>query len=69
MSDGLRVHVDDQACVGTGMCEATAPELFEIGDDGISHVLKEQVPPDLEAAARRAAEDCPTRALSVSEGA
>jgi len=67
MSDTVRVHVDDQTCIGTGACEATAPDLFEIGDDGISHVLKEQVPPERVAAAREAAENCPTRALSLTE--
>ena len=69
MSGKVGVHVDDQLCIGTGACEATAPDLFEIGDDGISHVLKEQVPPELFAAAREAAENCPTRALTLTEGA
>jgi len=67
MSDAVRVHVDNDLCVGTGICEATAPELFEIGDDGISHVLKDEVPADQVAAAREAAENCPTRALSVTD--
>jgi len=64
---GIRVQVDNELCVGTGICEATAPDLFEIGDDGISHVLKDDVPAELVAAARKAAEDCPTRALSVTD--
>jgi len=68
MSGTVRVRVDDQVCIGTGACEATAPDLFEIGDDGISHVLKDEVPAELLAAARKAAEDCPTRALSLTEG-
>ena len=67
MSDTLRVHVDTELCVGTGVCEATAPDLFEIGDDGISHVLKDDVPAELVAAAREAAESCPTRALTLTD--
>ena len=67
MSETVQVHVDTELCVGTGICEATAPDLFEIGDDGISHVLKDEVPAELVAAARKAAEDCPTRALSLTE--
>jgi ferredoxin len=66
MSDAVRVHVDNEMCVGTGICEATAPDLFEVGDDGISHVLKDEVPAELVAAAREAAENCPTRALTLS---
>jgi ferredoxin len=67
MSDSARVKVDNELCVGTGICEATAPDLFEIGDDGISHVLKDEVPAELVAAAREAAENCPTRALSLTD--
>jgi ferredoxin len=65
VSETLRAHVDEQVCVGTGLCEATAPALFEVGDDGTSHVLLEVVPAELLAAARKAAEDCPTRALTL----
>jgi len=57
--------VDEELCVGTGICEATAPDLFEVGDDGVSHVLVASVPEDRLEAARRAAADCPTRALKV----
>ena len=63
----VKVRVDNELCVGTGLCEATAPDLFEIGDDGISHVLKDEVPEELVAAAREAADNCPTRALSLTD--
>ena len=66
MTEGVRVQVDPETCVGTGMCEASAPDLFEVGDDGVSHVLRADVPPDRVAAAREAADNCPTRALTVS---
>ena len=62
----MRAHVDEQMCVGTGMCEATAPELFEVGDDGLSHVLRDDIPAELLDKAREAAENCPTRALTIS---
>ena len=65
MSESLRAHIDPEVCVATGMCEATAPDLFEVTDDGISRVLVDTVPPELADAARRAAADCPTRALRV----
>jgi ferredoxin len=67
MSETMRVQVDNDMCVGTGICEATAPDLFEIGDDGISHVLKDEVPAELLAAAREAADNCPTRALTLTD--
>ena len=61
----VKARIDEELCVGTGVCEATAPDLFEIGDDGISHVLVDFVPEDRLQAAREAAANCPTRALKV----
>ena len=65
MTDPVHARVDAEMCVGTGMCEATAPELFVVGDDGISHVLRADVPPELLDKAREAADACPTRALTL----
>jgi ferredoxin len=61
----VHARVDDELCVGTGVCEATAPDLFEVGDDGVSHVLVDSIPADRLEAAREAAANCPTRALKV----
>ena len=66
MTEQARAHIDDQVCVGTGMCEATAPDLFEVGDNGTATVLVDEVPADRVAAAREAAANCPTRALTVT---
>jgi ferredoxin len=63
----LRAHVDTDACIGTGYCEATAPQLFEVTDEGTSRVLLDTVPPELAEAAREAAAKCPTRALKLEE--
>jgi len=62
----VQVRIDRDVCVGTGLCEATAPDLFEVGDDGVGHVLRADVPAELVDAAREAADNCPTRALAVS---
>ena len=66
MSETVRVHVDDELCVGTGMCEATAPDLFEVGDDGTARVLVGVLPVERVEAAREAAANCPTRALGIT---
>jgi ferredoxin len=62
----VQASIDRDVCVGTGMCEATAPDLFEVGDDGVGRVLRSDVPTELVEAAREAADNCPTRALAVS---
>jgi ferredoxin len=60
-----RVLVDRERCVGSGTCEALAPDLFEVGDDGIVEVLR-QDPAEDDDAARDAVSACPTGALSLS---
>ena len=34
----------NEDCIGCGLCESTAPEVFEIGDDGLAHAIEEEVP-------------------------
>lgn len=63
----MRVRIDEIACQGCGVCEATAPDVFSVGDDGISHVLVDVVPADLERDVRDAVHGCPTEAISVAE--
>jgi ferredoxin len=49
------------------MCEAEAPDLFEVGDDGSLSILDDA--PDVESrhALWAAIEACPTEALSLEE--
>jgi len=66
MTGQVQAQIDDQLCVGTGMCEATAPDLFEVGDDGTARVLVGVLPVERVEAAREAAANCPTRALGIT---
>jgi ferredoxin len=62
-----RVEVDRELCASTGGCEAAAPDVFEVGDDGVLVVLRPEPDaadlPDVRAAVRV----CPTRALSLTD--
>jgi ferredoxin len=50
------------------MCHMSAPEIFQLREeDGHSYVLFEEVPPELEDAARLGAESCPECAITVSQ--
>jgi ferredoxin len=64
----MRIDIDRDRCASTGGCEALAPDVFEIGDDGALVVLiPEPDRADL-ADVRNAVAACPTRALSLTEG-
>jgi ferredoxin len=62
-----RIEVDRDRCLGTGTCEALAPDLFEVGDDGIVRVLRPLDGADDRALAEDAVSACPTRALSLTD--
>jgi len=63
----MRIVVDRDKCTGLGMCEAEAPDLFEVQDDGTLLVLIEKPDEDKRAELEAAVESCPTEALSIVE--
>jgi ferredoxin len=63
----MRVRVDTARCSGIGLCEATAPTVFEIGDDGQSRAINPEPPDDQRAAVEVAVSSCPTGALSLDD--
>nr|WP_067563191.1 ferredoxin [Nocardia acidivorans] len=62
----MKVIVDRDLCVGNGLCESIAPEVFEVGDDGIASIAPAELSPDGMAMARTAVDSCPSRALRLS---
>lgn len=63
----MRIVVDLNKCTGLGMCEAEAPDLFEVQDDGSLLVLIEKPAEDQRAELEAAVDACPTEALSIAE--
>jgi ferredoxin len=62
-----RIVVDWDLCEANGICEAMAPESFEIDDDDMMQVLDDVVTPGNEAQVLRAVNGCPKSALSIVE--
>jgi ferredoxin len=63
----VRIVIDDVKCVGHGVCESLADDLFEVGDDGYSHLLVDEIPTDREDIARQCVSACPAQALSLQD--
>lgn len=62
----MRAHVNLETCQGIGLCELHAPAVFEV-TDGYATVLEIEIPLDHEEAVRKAAEQCPTGSISITE--
>ena len=56
------VKVDQETCIGCGACAQTCKEVFEMGDDGKSHV-KKGAKGDA-ACVQEAIDNCPVDAIS-----
>jgi ferredoxin len=62
-----RIEVDRDRCVGSGTCEALAPDVFEIDGDGVLVVRRPEPAGDEVGDVGDAVQACPTRALSLAE--
>jgi ferredoxin len=63
----MRVDIERAICQGHARCAAVAPQVFELDDDGYIATPSQQVAPEWEAAARRAANACPEKVISVDD--
>lgn len=62
----MKVKVTSDACIGCGACQAIAPDVFELGDEGFAKAtgsVKEENKEDV----LDASESCPTGAISIEE--
>ncbi|MCF3120031.1 ferredoxin [Streptomyces arenae] len=61
------IHVDQDVCVGAGMCALTAPNVFTQDDDGISEVLPGREDGGGDPMVSEAVRACPVQAITVEE--
>jgi ferredoxin len=62
----VRVSVDPELCQGHTLCNMVAPDIFHLRDeDGHSYVVVDELTPEQEALAQKAAVGCPERAITV----
>lgn len=62
-----RVELDEVRCIVSGTCEALAPRLFRLDDEGILKVLIVALDEELVELAREAVRACPSGALTFRE--
>ncbi|NLA52909.1 MAG: ferredoxin [Clostridiales bacterium] len=60
----MKAHVDEDTCIGCGLCASIAPQTFEMDGD-LAKVIEEPVSD--EEAAREACEECPVDAITLED--
>lgn len=63
----MKVKVNRDACIGCGACAAICDTVFEIDDEGLSVLKKEEVEEDEKQAVVDSLESCPTGAIETEE--
>ena len=64
----MKVTVDQDKCVSSGMCVMNAAEVFDQSDDdGVVVLLLDEPGPELAEDARKAAAACPAMAIHLEE--
>jgi ferredoxin len=61
----MRAEIDRDGCISCGLCVATCPEVFRMGDDGPAEVYVDGVPSVAEASAVEARDGCPVSVITV----
>jgi len=61
------VNADFGVCQGYANCVMTAPEVYDIDDDGVVVLLKEEISEEERAKVQEAVNSCPVSALSIED--
>ena len=59
----MKLIVDKDICIGCGACQAIAPDVFEIDDDGLAISIVDEVAEEVSEDAIDAKEGCPVDAI------
>ena len=63
----MKVKVDQESCIGCGMCIDVCPKVFKYNDEDKSEPIMQEVPEDLKDKALEAKNVCPVDAIEVDE--
>ncbi len=59
----MKLKVNQDVCIGCGACQAIAPDVFEINDEGFAQTKVEEIPEEALNDAIDAKEGCPVSAI------
>lgn len=67
MEARMKVIVDQDLCMGCGVCESIAPEIFELGDELHAKVILDPISEKYRLVVEEAIAECPELAIKITE--
>lgn len=61
----MKAVVDQDLCVGCGMCEGTCPAVFSMNEEGQAQAIAGEIPEGELSAVEDAKDSCPVGAISL----
>lgn len=58
-----KISIDDSLCTGCGLCASSCPDVFEMGDDSLAHIVSDACG---SCDVKEIAEQCPVSAIRVN---
>jgi ferredoxin len=58
-----KIKIDQEKCIGCGMCQSLCPQVFKLGSNGKSKVIN----PNGKCNLQEAVDSCPAEAISFEE--
>ncbi len=62
----MRAYVDQETCIGCGMCVSTSPDVFEMNEDGKAQAMADTTDEN-RASVLDAIDGCPVSAIREDE--
>ena len=57
-----KITIDESLCTGCGLCVSNCPDVFEMGDDSLAHVVADSC---TGCDVKETMDQCPVSAISV----
>ncbi len=64
----MKARIDEDLCIGCGICESDAPDVFSLDNGPIAKVIMDPIEAGFQNAALQAFEDCPEGAIELENG-
>jgi ferredoxin len=64
----MHIDFDQDACIGSGICESIAEDVFSVAADGLMTLIVDAVGDERRQQIEQAVSRCPTGAIRISRG-